>query len=571
MGRGFWANLCTPLRGRFGYSLSMTKLRIITLVLVSSFAFATNTQSAEANSAKPKPIKLLSRIGQWHHPVSTTNRMAQQFFDQGLTLVYGFNHDAAIRSFKRALELDPSLAMAHWGIGYALGPNINVDVDPEREKAAYEEAHKALALIGGAAEEEAAYILALTNRYSLDPKADLRQLQVNFKDAMGRVSKKLPDDLDAATLYAESMMTLQPWDLWTPEGKPKENAELIVAVLESVLRRDPEHPGANHYYIHAVEASRNPERALPSAERLESLVPVAGHLVHMPAHIYMRVGDFAGAARRNEVAAEADRDYIQSCGIKGVYPLLYYSHNLHFLAVANAMQGRFGAAKKASDKLVANVEPAVKEVPDLEAFLPTPLFIFATFQKWDEILKTPQPNPDLKQLMALWHFSRGVAYAATGKIPEAEQEHKHFSAVKSSVAPETKFGSLNKASDVLNVADLQLRSRIARAKSETKSAIELLEQAVVAEDALRYTEPPDWYLYSREALGGLLLNSGDLAKAESVFREDLERNPRKGRALFGLQKSLEAQGKKSAATLVRKACQNAWKNADMELTTSAAW
>src|SRR5258706_5438713 len=371
--------------------------------------------SIGAASSPEKPIKLIKKIGNWHHPASTENDLAQHFFDQGFTLIYGFNHDAAIRSFKRALELDPNLVMAHWGIAYALGPNINLDVDPEREKAAFSESQTALKMAANLAAEERDYIYALTNRYSDDPKADLKSLQVNFKNAMRDLTRKYPDDLDAATLYAESMMNLHPWALWSAYGKPAEDTEEIITVLESVIRSEPNHPGANHYYIHAVEASPTPDRGLISAQRLEKLVPAAGHLVHMPAHIYMRTGDYEGAARRNEVAAAADHDYIQACGVKGIYPLMYYSHNLHFLAVAESLQGKYAAAKNAADKLVANVEGSIKDIPELEGFLPTPYFILATFQRWDDILKLRAPALELKNTQAASHFTRGMALAATGK------------------------------------------------------------------------------------------------------------------------------------------------------------
>ena len=542
----------------------MNVLNPVVLALLLSLSV-----SSVLAAEKEKPIKLLPKIGKWTHPVSTTNVMAQHFFNQGLTLIYGFNHDAAIRSFKRALKFDPNLAMAHWGIGYALGPNINLDVDAEREAAAYQEAQMAVSLAGHAASDEQAYIFALTNRYSLDPKADLKGLQVRFKDAMGQIAHRYPDDLDAATLYAESMMNLHPWAYWTSDGKPTENTEEIVAVLEGVLRRNPNHPGANHYYIHAVEASFTPERALPSAERLESLVPVAGHLVHMPAHIYMRVGDYAGAARRNEVAAEADRDYIQACGIKGVYPLMYYSHNLHFLAVAQGLQGRSADARKATDKLITNVSGSIKEIPDLEGFMPTRTLILTMFERWDEILKSPMPDPSLKQATALQHFARGMAFAATGKTAEAEQEQKQMMAVKETIAADAMYSSLNKAQKVMKVAELRLAGKIASVKGDRRNAIDLLQQAISAEDALRYTEPPDWYLYNREALAGVLMASRDYAGAEKVCREDLLRNPRKGRALYILQASLQAQGQSRAAGLTRKDFETAWKNADTPLTS--AW
>src|ERR1043166_7729784 len=309
--------------------------------------------SSDARTKSNVP-PLMPGLGDVHHPVSTKNRVAQQFFDQGLKLVYGFNHDEARRSFQHAAELDPNLAMAWWGVALTLGPNYNLPVDPQREKAGYDAAQRALALQENASDPERAYINALAVRYSKDPHADLHALDVDYKNAMAKVAARYPDDLDASTLYAESAMNLNPWHLWTADGKPAEGTEEIVWVLESVLKRDPNHLGANHYYIHAVEASPHPERALPSALRLGQLAPAAGHLVHMPAHIYARVGDHAASAHCNDMAAAADQRFFAQTHEQGVYPMMYYSHNLHFLAYAACMDGNFLEAKDAAARLVAN-------------------------------------------------------------------------------------------------------------------------------------------------------------------------------------------------------------------------
>ena len=314
-----------------------------------------------------------------------------------------------MRSFKRAADLDPQLAMAHWGVALALGPNINMDVDAEREKAAYEAVQKALALASKASEAERAYINALARRYSNDPKADLKKLSLDYKNAMAEVARRFPDDLDAATLYAESIMVLNPWQFWTRDGKPAEGTTEMVAILESVLRRDPQHTGANHYYIHAVEASPNPEWALPSAQRLKVLAPMAGHLVHMPAHIDIRSGNYEAAARSNAYAAEADREYFKITGQQGMYPIMYYSHNLHFLAVAHAMQGRYQDARRAAEQLNAHLSQFLKMtgpafdgvLPMLDAFMPTPTLMMVRFQRWDELLKQPAPDQKLTTATAL--------------------------------------------------------------------------------------------------------------------------------------------------------------------------
>ncbi|MGH7898846.1 MAG: tetratricopeptide repeat protein, partial [Candidatus Binatia bacterium] len=321
--------------------------------------------------AKPiPPAEPSSEVAGHHHPIAIRGAEAQRLFDQGMTLVYGFNHEEAIRSFRRAAELDPQAAMPLWGIAYALGPNINLDVDPGRERMAHDATQKALKLAAHSPENERAYVEALAKRYSDDPKADLKKLAVDFKDAMKAVSERYPEDLDAATIYAESLMNLRPWKLWTADGEPEEGTEELVAVLESVLRRDPKHIGANHYYIHAVEASREPERALPAAERLAKLVPNAGHLVHMPAHIYMRTGNYAAAARTNAEAARVDEAYIKSSGAAGVYPMMYYTHNLHFLAAAHAMAGHYTEGKRAAERAVAAVVPHVAAMPMVEFILP---------------------------------------------------------------------------------------------------------------------------------------------------------------------------------------------------------
>lgn len=532
------------------------------------FAIATHPQQSSDQmkmTMDEKPATLVAGLGSHHHPVSTANTEAQKFFDQGLTFVYAFNHDEAIRSFKRAAELDPQLAMAYWGIAYALGPNINLDVDPAREKAAYEAAQKAVSLSTRAPENERAYIEAVAKRYSPDPKADLKALAVAYKTAMGELMRRYPDDLDAATLYAESAMDLRPWQLWTSDGKPAEGTEEIVAVLESVLRRDPDHIGAIHYYIHAVEASPHPERALVYVAKLPAQVPSAGHLVHMPAHIYMRTGDYEAAAMSNKDAAAADQAYIKSRGGQGVYPLMYYNHNVHFLAIAYSMTGQFAESIKAARQLEGNVSPYLKEMPMLEGFATVPMLVLVRFHRWDEIMKLSQPDAGLVGLNAVYHFARGMAQVASGNVEKAESERQLLLAAMKAIPAGAQFG-LNKASDVLSIAENVLDARLAVARHDNKSAIELLRKAVATEDALAYDEPPAWFLPVREMLGGVLLRSGDSAEAERVFRADLDKNQRNGRSLFGLRESLKAEGKTNAAQQVSQEFERAWKNADTVLS-----
>ena len=532
-------------------------IRRIILTLATGLAISVSAAPAKTNPASSP--KLLPGLGDVHHPVSTKNSQAQQFFDQGLKLVFGFNHDEARKSFQRAAELDPKLAMAWWGVSLTLGPNYNLPVDLEREKAGYDAAQRAVALKPNASESERAYIDAVAVRYSNDPKADLHQLDVIYKDAMSKLAARYPDDLDAVTLYAESAMNLNPWKLWTADGKPAEGTEEIVRVLESVLKRDPNHLGANHYYIHAVEASPHPERALPSAARLEKLAPAEGHLAHMPAHIYARVGDHFASAHCNRAAIAADKKFLGETQEQGVYRMLYYSHNLHFLAYASCMNGNFAEAKDAAAKLVANVAPGVKAMPMLEGFLPTPMVVLFAFERWNDLLKLPAPDVSFVTTNAVWHSLRGIAFANTGKTAEAEKEQKQFREVAGKIPPEQMYDMLNNVGAVFKIHENLLAAEIDRSRHDDKAAIDLLKQSVAAEDALNYSEPPPWYPPVRPILGRVLLEDKDFAEAEKVFRADLEKHPRNARALAGLRDCLNAQGREYEADQIDQQFHAAWK------------
>ncbi|MDZ8053202.1 MAG: hypothetical protein RMX68_013150 [Aulosira sp. ZfuVER01] len=532
---------------------------ILVWVLIFSLVVPSN-----ALAQTLQPYTLISGLGTHQHLVSTQNPQAQQFFDQGLNLIYAFNHDEAARSFKYAAELDPQLAMAYWGIALALGPNINLDVDSDREQAAYQAIQQAVALSNKASQQEQDYINALAKRYSNDSHAYLYKLAVDYKNAMSDLVKRYPQDLDAKTLYAESLMDLHPWQLWTKDGKPGEDTEEIVAVLESVLKSEPNHPGANHYYIHTVEASLNPERALESAKRLETLVPSAGHLVHMPSHIYFRVGDYIGAMRSNALAIAQDEAYIQKNHVEGFYPLMYYSHNVHFLAVAAAMAGRYQEAIQAADKLVTNATPFAAKEPMIEGYLGTKIMVQVRFSDWDNILKSTVTNDQLVTTKALWYFAHGMANAAKGNIEDAASDRAALLTAQQTI-PETATIGMSPASSILNIASNQLDAKIAKAKQDYESAIKLLETAVAQEDALNYMEPPDWYIPTREALGSVLLAKGDYAAAEKVFRADLQKYPLNGRSLFGLQASLQALGKDKDAKVVQAQFVKAWNNNNTQL------
>jgi tetratricopeptide (TPR) repeat protein len=503
-----------------------------------------------------------------HHPVATSNAEAQRRFDEGLTQVYAFNHDEAIRCFKRALEADPNLAMAHWGIALALGPNYNVDVDAEREKQAYEEIHKAMELAKDGPQPEKDYIATLARRFSNAENPDLKALANDYAAAARDLSAKYPDDLDAAALAAEAMMDLRPWKLWTKDYKPAEGTEQIVAILESVLKRDPDHIGANHLYIHAVEASSNPHRALESAARLPTLAPSCGHLVHMPSHIYARVGDHESAATSNEAAIAADRDFFAKHpeGKGGMYEMMYYPHNMHFCTYAESFQGNHEATKKWAQQLYMHAQPHVQHMPMLEGFTDVPVQLEVKFRRWDDILKADITDEKTMPITtAMWHFARGMAYAGKGDMPGAQSEREKFVAISQKLPPDAMHGMLNKASAVLSIAQHTLDAKIASSQKNWSEAAAQLREAVKMEDELVYMEPPDWLMPVRESLGGVLLQSGDAVGAEKAFRQSLADVPRNGRALFGLWKSLEAQGRTYDAEQVRRQFETAWKQADTKL------
>src|SRR5712672_2142236 len=503
----------------------ISRLTILCLLAVGLCAPAFAQEHEHAVAAKNKSATLMAGLGDWRHPVSTTNAQAQAFFDQGLRLIYAFNHDEAERSFQRAAELDPKLAMAYWGIAEAVGPNYNDPASEDRFVQAHQAIENAASLAGGASESDQAYIAALAKRFPADSKSDLQAAAEEYRDAMRQVSRKFPDDLDAATLFAEAGMDLHPWGLWHMDGTPEAGTEEIVATLESVIRREPNHMGAVHYYIHAVEASRSPERALAGANRLAQLAPAAGHIVHMPAHIYIRTGDYEAALKTNQKAALADQAYIKSGAAEGMYSMMYYSHNLHFIAMAAAMNGNYLESRRGAQLLAANVGPHVKEMPPLGGFMTVPLAVEVRFHKWNEILKAPQPDSAMRTATVFWHFARGLALAGTGKLDEAEAEHKIVAEAEEQTSPDAVFQMPinNKTKDILKIAENVLSAKISLAKNDMDATVSQLRAAVAIQDTLKYNEPQDWFYPVRESLGAALLMNGDQAGAEQVFRDDLER------------------------------------------------
>jgi tetratricopeptide (TPR) repeat protein len=540
------------------------------LVIVSLLLWPMAALPQTRVPAPEKPAVLMTGYGDLHHPVSTQNAEAQQFFDQGLRLIYAFNHEEAARSFRHAAELDPTLGMAWWGVALAVGPNYNLPVDPEHEKIAADAVSKAVALSVNAPQVEKDYIQAIAKRFSSNPNPDYHQLDIDYSNAMRELVHKYPDDLDAATLFADSMMNLRPWKLWNADGTPANGTPEIVATLESALRRDPNHIGAMHFYIHAVEASPAPQRALPYADRLAALTPAAGHLVHMPSHIYINTGDYNGARAANEDASKADERYIAATGAQGIYPLMYYSHNLHFLAIAAATQGRCADAQDAAKKLAANVRPATGEMPMLEAFEGIQLVMAVRCEQWNELLHMSPPDSHTPTLKAFWLYSRGSALAATGNLSEAEAMQAQLAAVVKQIPRDEIFMPPveNKTWQVLHIADDVLAARIAAAKGHKESAVKLLRDAVANQDELKYNEPPDWYYEVRESLGGMLLQTGDAKGAEQVFRDDLALHPRNPRSLFGLAEALKMQGRTYDASWVVTQFQTAWQGADVKLSVS---
>ena len=531
------------------------------------FSLALSAAAQDHALGRAKPVTRMTGLGDLHHPISTKNAEAQEFFDQGLRLIYAFNHAEAARSFQRAAELDPKLAIAYWGIAEAVGPNYNDPASEDRFQQAHAAIQKAVDLSGNASDAERGYILALAKRFPADPKSDRRKAAVEYRDAMREVVKNNPDDLDAATLFAESGMDLHPWGLWHRDGTPEAGTEEIVATLESVMKRDPNHMGAIHYYIHTVEASNSPERALAGANRLASLAPAAGHIVHMPAHIYIRTGDYAAAVKTNEEAAALDRAYIQSSGAQGIYPMMYYSHNLHFIAMCSAMTGDYAESHKAAEMLATHVAPAVKDMPPLEGFMTIPMAVDVRFHKWDAILATKAPDAEMKATTGFWHFARGMALAGKGRTSEAEAEYKIVAEAEKATSPDAVFQMPvnNKTKDILKIAENVLGAQVALAKRDNAVAVGMLQDAVAVQDMLKYDEPQDWFFPVRESLGGVLLMTGDAKGAERVFREDLARNLRNPRSLFGLHQALKAQDRNSDAWFVEQEFQKAWKGGVGEL------
>ncbi len=523
--------------------------------------------AAEKKEELPPGVKPLQDGLSQHHMAVTATPLAQKYFDQGMRLTYAFNHMEAIRAFQAAQKLDPSCAMCWWGESLALGPNINAPMEASAVKPALAALAKAQEHAAGVTPREQAYVKALATRYSDAADADRAALDKAYADAMRELAKQYPDDLDAATLFAESLMDLTPWAYWTKRGEATQYTAEIVAEIERVLAANPNHPGANHYYIHAVEASGEPGKALASAKLLESLAPVAGHLVHMPAHTYMRVGRYREASLANAKGAEADEAYMAWCKSGGFYVQAYYPHNLHFLWASETFEGKSEESLATAKKLSETITPdAARAAPPAHELYAVRYFAPVRFGKWEQILAETAPPEDLRYATGMYHWARGMAFAGTGRLDDAAAEGTTLVAISGEDAVKSLAFLEGSAAQLLEVATHLLAAEIASQQGKTDEALAELVQAQGKELALGYTEPPGWPLPVRQYQGAALLAAGKPAEAEAVFREDLLDYPENGWALYGLAESLKAQQKPSDE--VEKRFETAWSGADVKLTRS---
>jgi tetratricopeptide (TPR) repeat protein len=510
----------------------------------------------------------LQNLGSHTFPVSTRNKQAQLFINQGLNLAYAFNHAEARRAFREAARLDPDLAMAYWGQALVLGPNINAAMEPNEEPHAYELIQKALSLKSKASAREQAYIDALASRYS-GKAEDRRPRDAAYANAMRAVHQLDLQDLDAAVLYVEAMMDLRPWGYWQRDGVPHAGTAEVVALTEQVIARNPRHPGALHLYIHLIEATDTPERAEKAADTLLTLMPAAGHIVHMPAHIYQRVGRYADAMRSNELAIAADEDYITQCRAQGLYPMGYYPHNIHFLWFAATADGQSRVAIDSARKLAEKIDDAtLQQVPLLAGFRMVPYYALTRFGKWDEMLAQPEPPAFNIPLRAAWHYARGIAHVGKNQLEPAERELQQLRTLLTDESMKQPLFSPNVAGAILAPAPEVLAGEIAAVRGDFDKAITHLDKAVRLEDSLVYTEPAEFHFPPRLALGAVLLEAGRANEAETVYWEDLKRNRENGWALFGLLQALRAQNKEVEAALIQDRFNKAWARADVTLPAS---
>lgn len=550
---------------------------LTTLLLTYAIGWAgtpiahTHGDHAEQIASTSETTPLFEDLGNYSHPISTRNSQAQRYFDRGLILSYGFNHAEALRSFQQAAELDRNCAICYWGMAYVLGPNINAAMEDGAVPTAWEAIQQAIALSRFASPKERAYIAALATRYTAEPVADRTVLNLVYANTMRQVAQQYSDDLDAATLFAEALMDTTPWDYWAEDGTPKPEGAEIMATLESVLRRNPHHPGALHLYIHAVEAER-PELAAEAADRLRDLNINTGHLLHMPGHIYIRVGRYQDAVIANQQAAAADAHYAQQHRPEGTYPVAYMPHNYHFLWYAAVMSGQQAVAIQAAQQTANLVDRSlIREAGygTLQHYAAIPLYTYVKFGLWDEILAQTSPAEDLVYPTGVWHFARGMAYTAKGQIHQASQELKALKAIAASPALDgVTIWDINTTAHLLQIGSEVLAGELAAKQGNFEEAIAHLRKGIELEESLNYDEPAPWYSPLRQTLGLVLLQANRLAEAEQAYREDLAQYPENGWSLYGLAQSLRAQGRMSEAQQTQARFEQAWRYADISIAAS---
>jgi tetratricopeptide (TPR) repeat protein len=557
---------------------------LVVLVIVAAIAaglyFGRRTGDVAGPAATPvvqAPVgaTLLTGLGNYDFPVTSKHPDVQRWFNQGLMLTYGFNHDAAERSFLKAAELDHDCAMCWWGAALVLGPHVNAQMDPVNNEKAWTRLQRAVALAPKSSEREQAYIKALESRFAERPPEDRRPLDEAYAEATGRLVAQRPDDLDAAVFHAEAMMDLQPWDYYDEKLQPKGHTAEVVSLLESVMARDPDHAGALHLYVHAVEASADPRRGVAAADRLRGLIPGSGHLVHMPAHIYARVGRWHDAVLANQTAMAADDAYLEMCrgNATGVYPLGYVPHNPHFLWFAASMEGASETARAAALKTAERVNlPDLMRQPgfaSLQHYWMTPWFYDVRFGRWDEIASKPNPAPDLPYVTAIWHYAQGLAAIRQKRLDDAVAHHEALVKLAADPVMETlTMWDRYPLAHAVNIAERTVRAELAMTRGDRDAAIAALREAVQIEDRIPYDEPPGWHAPVRQTLGAVLLDAGRVQEAEAVYRDELRRNPENGWSLKGLVLSLEMQKRPRDAAEAEKQLAEAWQHADVQLVAS---
>lgn len=522
---------------------------------------------------KDQIAPLLEGMGVHNFEISSNEDLAYIFFNQAIALTYGFNHLEAQRSYEQVAAIDPNSGIAYWGQALVLGPNLNAKMEASAVKPAYEAIQKAKSLIRHVSEKEKGLIEALAERYSEDETlSDRVELDYAYADAMRALLKKYPDDPHIRTFLAEALMVIHAWDFWEGDGKPKEWTPEILDVLEIGLDHNPRHTGLIHYYIHAVEASRRPGRALGSADILADLVPGAGHLVHMPSHIYIRTGKYQEGVEVNEKAILVDNEYITQCRQQGIYPVAYVPHNRHFLWAMATMQGNSKKAIMAAEHMANHIDQELMRAEGfgtLQHYWVTPIYAYVRFGKWDKILNLPKPDSDLKYPLAIWHYARGTAFASLGNTKEARKELESLQEIsRDEGLKKITVWEINDAFNVLRIAKLSLEGEIEGKDRNFAKSIEILRKAAALEDRLNYNEPSDWHYPVRQSLGAVLLESGDFAAAEKSYLEDLKTFPENGWSLYGLHQALINQEKSVEAELVKRRFEKAWQWSDIILESS---